>query len=310
MACAARIRKTAVGHGPKAADYQGPQISCLEGVEFNPEQLGTGSGSAGSAIVPTAGVGSGRGSAVIPAAWTAADNRQDATAGWMPMQRAGARCDRRAAQTAWAYNVAVPGLCGSSWFNLAGSASGTTLTIPVAGNYTVTCLASPPAMGGGVPVQVSVTFGVPAPTSLRGLSGTNVPTFPNSAVLALSLVMQSASQPSGPMLAAMVQENLYNFVWYGGATGGAGGWVPASPSANFYLAGGKVYDWMSFLTVGPVWAAIPVGTVLVSWSQDVRLVWSFMCADGTPQSVIAPLGTYNWSMVKTDASHWSLMGGP
>ena len=184
LACAARIRKTAVGHGPKAADYQGPQIPCLEGVEFNPEQLGTGSGSAGSAIVPTAGVGSGRGSAVIPAAWTAADNRQDATAGWMPMQRAGARCDRRAAQTAWAYNVAVPGLCGSSWFNLAGSASGTTLTIPVAGNYTVTCLASPPAMGGGVPVQVSVTFGVPAPTSLRGLSGTNVPTFPNSAVLA------------------------------------------------------------------------------------------------------------------------------
>jgi len=183
------------------------------------------------------------------------------------------------------------------------------LTLPVAGNYTVTCIAYPPVMGGGQPVQVSGTVGVPAPTSVRGLSGTNVPVFPNSAVLALSLVMQSPSQPAGPMLAAMVQENCYNWVFYGGTTGGPSGWVPASPAANFYLAGGKVYDWITFVLVSG-WSNIPVGTVLVSWSQDLRLVWSFMCAGGTPQTVVASLGTVNWSIVKSDASHWSLMGGP
>jgi hypothetical protein len=77
--CPADPQDGGSGHGSRPPDYQGPQISGLGGGELDSEQLSQLGDRAGgrpsSGSVPPVW---------MPAAWTTADDRQDAIAGTMP----------------------------------------------------------------------------------------------------------------------------------------------------------------------------------------------------------------------------------
>jgi len=120
--------------------------------------------------------------------------------------------------------------------------------------------------------------------------------------------MQSTTQPSGPNLAGIVQEELSNFVVYNGASWPSTGWGPSGPSANFYMAGGQIYDWCIWQQVAASWAHIPIGTTLLSWTQSLQLTWVMICASGSQGTMIAPLGSLNWKMVKVSSTSYTITG--
>jgi len=208
--------------------------------------------------------------------------------------------------TTWSYSVSYGGFT-SPTVNVAGSLLSSSLFASVPGTYTITAVTtyqttnptdSPPP-----PTTTTTTVTIPIPNTVTKGGAVGTPAPPNSAIQIVDTVYAGGVQV-GSMAAGMVQENILPFTWWDGTPGGGGGWGPAAPSFQFSFWGGQIHDQFMFSPPLGVWAGIPVGTTLCSFTQELQYVWSMSTTTAGDQTFTVPLTTLSWTWTKVDANDW------
>jgi hypothetical protein len=212
----------------------------------------------------------------------------------------------------WTYNVDFPGFCTTTTYSLGG---GTTagLNAAVPGIYSVTCKYVPMGKGPPAPplaprtVTTSTTIG--AASIVKPVSGTNVSTPVDVAVLVQSTVYESANHPCGPFIIGIIQENLVNQVDVDGKPRQDTGWGTDVPNTNFFLgsnvAPATLSDWI-YYAAGGDWDFIDDGETLFSYDQQLRINWSMACADTSTEKLTKRLNTLHWKIIKVDSKSFKV----
>jgi hypothetical protein len=124
--------------------------------------------------------------------------------------------------------------------------------------------------------------------------------------LVLSQV-KAGSNPVGVSINGLAQERLTNKHWWDGTPEPDEDWVPTTPGTQFYMTGGRINDWCG--VDDALWASIPIGTVIWSYHQDLRIVFSMRCQDGNVYTFPASLGGWNVSYTKDTANTYTISIG-
>jgi hypothetical protein len=205
-----------------------------------------------------------------------------------------------AMSASWYSRVTVPGGCSSAMFNQPGTTTNTTVTPQIPGVWGIGGRFIEPI---GSTVTVTTTIAISPPDRVQLISGTGVSTVPWTLTLIKSQ-LKAANNPIGASIAGLVQERLTNRHYWDGNTDQDTDWGPSTPSSQFYLQGSQLFDWVMFGDAR--WSSIPIGTILMTYHQDLRIVFSMMCQDGTTYTFNCPLGGWDFTFTKDTANSYSV----
>jgi hypothetical protein len=206
-----------------------------------------------------------------------------------------------AMSASWRQEIQIPGQCTSPTVNLVGTPSGTTSVAAIPGNYHIGVLLT--LMDGSQPV-LDTWVGINQPTDSRMISGQGAIAAPSTSVLLKSLMMVDLNIPVGPQIIGLAQERLTNRQWWNGQNLPDTDWGPTSPGPEFYQAGGFIFDWV-VIDYEP-WSSVPIGTVIASWDQQLRLVSSMACKDGSAINIVSSVGKRHFRFIKIDANSYQV----
>jgi hypothetical protein len=173
---------------------------------------------------------------------------------------------------------------------------------PQPGIYGVTSTSQIPF---GAPLTLSTNVAVAPPTSVRTIAGRGVPTPNGTSVDVVDQIMQASNTPSGTMINALAQERIRAFTSaYIPVPQSV--WVPDVPNSNFSQWGGAIHD-LCYINLSPgAWNAIPVGRVIATYTQDLQLVTSYICTNGSTYTMTITLNSLNWTWTKVSATQFAV----
>ena len=125
----------------------------------------------------------------------------------------------------------------------------------------------------------------------------------NQANVIVQYQVTSGGTPVGGYTGGTAQEKITaKSDWQGNPIPDDQDWSPASPSSQFYLSHGVIYDSKGVLMDQQTWNAIPVGTVFYKFTQSNRIIW----LDGNNPPLVneEPLGSVKLQRRKTSTSSW------
>jgi hypothetical protein len=183
-----------------------------------------------------------------------------------------------------------------------------TLVSAVPGTYdieaTTTYMTSNPTVAPPPPSTVTGTVTIPAPDTVTKGGGVGTPIPPGMAALMVDPVA-AGGMPIGNLFLAPVQEDIPTFTWWNGTVAGTGGWVLDAPSVQFFFGESAIHDQFMIPPTTPAdWAAIPIGTVLATVTQELRFCWTMSTDGGTNVPCVVNLPPLTWTLTKCDANDW------
>jgi hypothetical protein len=171
------------------------------------------------------------------------------------------------------------------------------------------------------PETVSVALTIARPEALKIIRGLDEAVhYPGTAIATtIRRQVMSRETDAGEQLLGMAQRRVRNRTWWDGKKEPDQPWKPETPDQTLYQAGGVIESWV-ILNIDPrEWAKLPHGKPIVTWDEDVRLVYGFYSAtregEGTFHfrgkfvTVECPLGTEHLSIVKVDDDRWAVRRG-
>jgi hypothetical protein len=213
-----------------------------------------------------------------------------------------------ASSLGWTYQITAPGLAGTP-ITIGAGVTQVNIVCPMPGYYNVLLVATykiTPFVT--TAASYAITAGVSPPTGVAPLSGLGAQASYKAGAVPVVWKIMAGSAVAGPKLGGLAQERLYNIVFWGGSTGKNTGWGPSAPGPNFILNAGQLTDVVQY-TADTAWSKIPVGGTLLSYDQDLQIVYSFVTAGGDVVPSIFSLGTLHWTMVKTSVVTFTVKAG-
>jgi hypothetical protein len=213
----------------------------------------------------------------------------------------------------WSYDLADAGTSGRPTAIESSVPGRATLDLPCGGTYTVFLEVT---YGGPMPRPpdtVSVALTIARPDGLNIIEGLDVAVdYPGRAIATtIRGQVMSGETDAGERLLGMAQGRVRNRTWWDGKKDPDQPWQPQAPGPMLFQLGGVIESW-AILNIDPRdWAKISQGKPIVTWDEDVRLVYGIGSAKfgGKPVSVECPLGTEHLSIVKVDDRRWAVRGG-
>jgi hypothetical protein len=171
------------------------------------------------------------------------------------------------------------------------------------------------------PETVSVALTIARPEALKIIEGLEVAVHYPGTAIATSIRHQVVSRETdaGEHLLGMAQRRVRNRKRWDGKKEPDQPWQPEAPGPMLFQRGGEIESWV-ILDINPRdWAKVPHGKPIVTWDEDVRLVYGIESARregegmfhirGKLVSVECPLGTEHLSIVKVDDDRWAVRRG-
>jgi hypothetical protein len=211
------------------------------------------------------------------------------------------------------------------------STSPTTIRSTVPGRATLDLLC-----GGTYTVSLEITYGGPMPTppetvsvavtiarpdALKNIGGLEVAVhYPGEAIATtIRHHVMSRESDAGEHLLGMAQRRIRNRIRWDGKKEPDQSWQPKAPGPIICQNRGVIESWV-MLNISPRdWAKVPHGKPIMTWDEDVRLVYGIESARrdrevrrqfrGKLVSVECPLGTEHLSIVKVDDGRWAVRRG-
>jgi hypothetical protein len=208
------------------------------------------------------------------------------------------------------------------------STSPTTIRSTVPGRATLDLLC-----GGTYTVSLEITYGGPMPTppetvsvavtiarpdALKNIGGLEVAVHYPGEAIATTIRHQVMSRESdaGEHLLGMAQRRIRNRIRWDGKKEPDQSWQPKAPGPIICQNRGVIESWV-MLNISPRdWAKVPHGKPIMTWDEDVRLVYGIESAKhegegarhfrGKLVSVECALGTEHLSIVKLDDGRWTV----
>lgn len=190
--------------------------------------------------------------------------------------------------------------------------------------------------GGTYMVSVRVTYGGPMPPPPETVSVSLVVARPDDLEIIVGIdhatrylgptgastlksQVRSRGTKVGEHLLGMAQGRIRNRTWWDGKTDPDETWRPAAPGPRLFQQEGVIESWVMFKIEPGDWRKIRAGRTVVSWDEDVRLVYGIgavrregeYSTHGTAKyaAIECPLRTLSLSIVKVDESHWVVREG-
>ena len=187
------------------------------------------------------------------------------------------------------------------------------LDLPCGGTYTVSLEVT---YGGPMPPPpetVSVALTIAPPDGLEIIEGLDVALhYPGTAIATtIRGQVMSGETDAGERLLGMAQRRVRNRTWWDGKKDPDQPWQPEAPGPMLFHSGGVIESW-AILNIDPQdWAKISHGKPIVTWDEDVRLVYGIGSAKfgGKMVRVECPLVTEHLWIVKVDDRRWAVRGG-
>jgi hypothetical protein len=162
----------------------------------------------------------------------------------------------------------------------------------------------PPPLQPPSPTLVSGSITIPAPDTVEKDGGVLKPVDYGTASQITDLVTAGGLN-IGPAFLGIIQENIAQATMVGGAQLRGGGWGPAAPSPQFNFSNGVINDQFMYVSGGnPPWNQIPVGAVLVTFTQQLRFAWTMSTTLGTNETFYATLNSLTWTWEKNTSTTW------
>ena len=178
----------------------------------------------------------------------------------------------------------------------------------VPGVYVITAVttytSSNPSVGPPGQTTVSGTITIPAPDGVTKGGGVGGQA-PVDTAIQMTDPVTAGGQPIGPDFIGNIQEDILPFIWWDGTDGGDSGWGPPAPSPQFNFRNGQINDQFQFFADPATWASIPVGSVLCTFTQNLRFYWTMTTTAGD-QPFYAPLPSLTWTWTKVSATAWEV----
>ena len=127
---------------------------------------------------------------------------------------------------------------------------------------------------------------------------------PNGANVIVKSQMQDTENAA--MLSCTAQEMITNYSNCHGDPPPPAVWTPGSPQNNFYSSGPFVFDTVWWYEPVFDWAPHPVPTTLVTYDQQLQLVWTYQAVDRTNVTLICPLGTLHFVQTKNTTTTYTV----
>jgi len=213
------------------------------------------------------------------------------------------------------YNIA-----GTTWYQivtykgdttspveLTGSRLTAQMVSDIPGTYKVfadtTYTSTNPSVAPPAETEVTGQITIPAPTIAVKKGGMKQPTYING-VRQMTYTVTAGGLPVGQYFIGHIQENIAKFTFPDGSQGGGKGWQPPSPSQQFNFNNSTINDQFSLKVNQSTWNSIPVGTVICTFTQELRFTWIMGTdqLDDVPET--AYLNTFNWTWTKDGPTTW------
>lgn len=204
--------------------------------------------------------------------------------------------------TVWCYFLSYPPDV-TGWYSMVGAATGTTMTAGTPGFYTIAVYVTYAPMSQLGTQLIMTTVGVPPANGLQRIGKDAVPTNIWMQTL-LQWQIMCGTGPAGAMIAGIAQENLTNR-----PDGTDSGWITNSSSPNFQMNQGMIFDWWSLGFVAN-WGSIANGGTVASCDQELRIIWTMVCADSSLVVIINPLPTVSVEVQRVDAMDYCVTASP
>ncbi len=210
--------------------------------------------------------------------------------------------------TTWTYTVTYNGFTSATLTPQSPGLLNATVYLSVPGMYTVTAVTtymdSNPSGPRHSPTTVTSLVDVPPPSAITKDGGIDTPI----AWTAADLLTDDIATPNGPLgsfAAGLFQENLTNVFTTISITF-AQGWGPSVYGLSWNVTAPHLYDSVGVpgMTAAQ-WAAIPVGTAYVAYTQELQYTWEMSTNQGQ-ESFTVGLPALNWMWTKVDATHWEV----
>jgi hypothetical protein len=214
----------------------------------------------------------------------------------------------------------------------AATSSPAAITTTVPGRATLDLLC-----GGTYAVSLRVTYGGPMPPPpetisvplviarpddvklIKGFDGPVPYAGAGSVSIKIRSQVKSRRTDAGERLLGMAQRRIRNRTRWDGTKDPDEPWRPEFPGPLLNHSHGVIESWAT-LNIDPAdWSKIRRGTPIVSWDEDLRLVYGVGSARHEGQAtqhgagkwvrVECPLGTEHLSIVKVDDDHWAVREG-
>lgn len=199
-----------------------------------------------------------------------------------------------------------------------------TLKLSCGGTYTVSLRVTYGGPMAPPPETVSAPLVVARPDEFKIIKGSDAPVRYDHDPDTVSMIVirnqvRSRGTDAGEHLLGMAQRRVRNRTWWDGKKGPDQPWQPGAPGPHIFLRGGVIESWAT-LDIDPGdWAKIRPGRPIVTWDEDLRLVYGIgrhrhegeMTQHGVGKLVMVecPLGTKQLSIVKVDDDHWAVREG-
>jgi uncharacterized protein (TIGR03067 family) len=165
---------------------------------------------------------------------------------------------------------------------------------------------------------VSALITVERPDALKIMKGLDFAAPYDGRGIAIEIQSQvmCGKTDAGEGLLGMAQRRVHNWSWWNGKTDTDQPWQPKAPGNYASQMNGLIRSLIP-LTIDPEhWAKVPPGKPIVTWDEEVRLVYGLGSArregeqthhgGGKYVTIECPLGTERLSIIKIDASHWAI----
>jgi hypothetical protein len=168
------------------------------------------------------------------------------------------------------------------------------------------------------PETVSASITVARPDALKiikGLESANHYDEMGNAIEIQSQVM-CRNADAGEHLLGMAQRRIRNRTWWNGKVDADQPWEPKPGGFWVFQRSGAIGSTVVLKIDSEDWAKIPPGKPVVTWDEEIRLVYGVGSArregewthhgGGKLVEIECPLGTEHLSIIKVDASHWAI----
>jgi hypothetical protein len=196
-----------------------------------------------------------------------------------------------------------------------------TLDLHYGGTYKV---ALEVTYGGPMPPPsetMSVALSVARPEALKNIDGLDVLLpYPDTAIATtIRYQVMSRGTEAGVHLSGLAQRRVRNRTRWDGKKEPDQAWEPDAPGNMLFQRGG-VIESLVILNIDPRdWAKVPDGKPIVTWDEDVRLIYGIETSRGEAEgmfngqyklvNIACCLGNEHLSIVKVDNGHWAVRRG-
>ncbi len=210
----------------------------------------------------------------------------------------------------WSYTLTDAGTSGRPTSIEATVPGRAALDLRCGGTYKVSLVVTYGGPTPPPPETVSAALTIARPDALKNIEGLDVAVHYPGKASATTIRSQVISRETdaGEHLLGMAQRRVRNRIWWDGKKDADQPWQPEVPGPMLFQSGGVIESW-AILNIDPRdWARVPRGKPIVTWDEEVRLVYGLGSASrlGKPVTVECPLGTKHLSIVKVDDGRWAV----